>query len=53
MKKGIDVYDDFNNISNNSIDCIISNHAMEHVPLPLNSLKDLYSKLKPGGKIVL
>ena len=51
--KGIDVYDDFDNILDNSIDSIISNHAMEHVPLPLNSFKDLYKKLKPGGRMVI
>tara|TARA_X000000368_G_C22855954_1_gene634310 strand:- start:137 stop:775 length:639 start_codon:yes stop_codon:yes gene_type:complete len=52
-KKGIDVYDNFEDISNDSIDTIISNHAMEHVPLPLESLKNLYKKLKPNGKIII
>lgn len=53
LKKGIEVYDNFDDILDDSIDTIISNHAMEHVPLPLNTFKDLYSKLKPGGKIVI
>jgi len=52
-KKGIEVYDDFHDISDNSIDCIISNHAIEHVPLPLNTFKSLYAKLRPGGKMVI
>jgi SAM-dependent methyltransferase len=52
-KKGIPVYDNFEDISNDSIDTIISNHAMEHVPLPLNTLKELYKKIKVGGKIVI
>ena len=52
-KHGIDVYDKFEDIEDNSIDVIISNHAMEHVPLPLNTLKDLYKKLKIGGNIVI
>ena len=51
--KGIAVFDNFDEIDDNSIDCIISNHAMEHVPLPLNTLKNLYKKLKPNGKIVI
>ena len=51
--KGIEVYDDFDCIEDNSIDCIISNHAMEHVPLPLTSLQMLYKKLKTGGKLVI
>jgi len=53
LEFGIVVYEDFKDISDNSIDTIISNHAMEHVPLPLNSFKDLYKKLKVGGKIII
>jgi len=41
-KHGVSVYNNFDDISNNSIDAIISNHAMEHVPLPLQSLQNLY-----------
>jgi len=52
-KKGISVYDNFEDISDNSIDTIISNHAMEHVPYPLDSLKELYKKIKVGGKIII
>ena len=51
--KGIEVYDNFNEIEDNSIDCIISNHAMEHVPLPLEILKSLYKKIKKNGKIII
>lgn len=36
----------------NWADCIISNHALEHVPDPLNQIKLLKSKLKTGGKII-
>lgn len=50
---GIDVYDSFDDICDNSIDTIISNHALEHVPLPLDTLKSLYSKLKPSGKMII
>lgn len=49
----INVVDSFDNINNNSIDIIISNHAMEHVPYPLYSLKELYKKLKTNGKIII
>ena len=52
-KKGIAVYNNFDDISNNSIDVIISNHAMEHVPNPFNTLKQLYNKLKKNGKIII
>jgi SAM-dependent methyltransferase len=36
----------------NWADLIISNHALEHVPDPLNQLLILKNKLKTGGKIV-
>jgi len=52
-KHGVLVHDDFDDIQDNSIDCIISNHAMEHVPLPLQILQQLYKKLKVGGTMVL
>lgn len=52
-KHNITVYDNFDDISDNSIDTIISNHAMEHVPLPLNTLKELYKKLISKGKIII
>ena len=51
--KGIMVFDNFDDIEDNSIDCVISNHALEHVPLPLDTLKNLCKKLKVGGKIVI
>lgn len=49
----IQLTDTFDEIEDNSVDTIISNHAMEHVPLPLETLKNLYKKLKVGGKIVI
>jgi len=33
-------------------DLIISNHALEHVERPLDELRKLHPKLRPGGKIV-
>lgn len=50
---GIQVYDDFNDICDNSIDVVISNHALEHVPLPLESLTQLHKKVKNNGKVVI
>ena len=52
-RNNISFYDNFDDIKDNSIDTVISNHAMEHVPLPLTTLENLYSKLKKGGKIVI
>jgi SAM-dependent methyltransferase len=36
----------------NWADCIISNHALEHVPDPLNQISLLREKLKTNGKII-
>ena len=52
-KNNVNVTDNFDDISDNCIDTIISNHAMEHVPLPLETLKNLYNKLKVGGKLII
>lgn len=52
-KKNIKVFSNFDDIPNNSIDTIISNHAMEHVHNPLETFRQLHLKLKTGGKIVI
>src|SRR5690606_7136957 len=49
---GITLYDNADKIEDNWADVIISNHALEHVENPLGEIKELYKKLKPGGKIV-
>jgi SAM-dependent methyltransferase len=37
---------------NLSFDIIISHHALEHVPYPIEALRALRTKLKPGGCLV-
>lgn len=49
---GIKTLSSIQEIENNWADLIISNHALEHVEAPLYELKELYLKLKPGGKII-
>jgi SAM-dependent methyltransferase len=39
-------------VPDNWADIIISNHALEHVHQPLDQVKLVYTKLKPGGKAV-
>lgn len=51
-KFGIEVYANIDLISDNSIDIVISNSALEHVERPLDILKLLQKKLKKGGKII-
>jgi SAM-dependent methyltransferase len=48
----IDVFTSTNEIENDWADLIISNHALEHTLNPLQELKDLYTKLKPDGRVI-
>jgi SAM-dependent methyltransferase len=50
---GIAVFSRIEEIPNQAADVIVSNHALEHVLSPLEILKALQPKLKPGGKFVL
>ena len=51
-KNGLEVYNQVVEVADNFVDVIISNNALEHTHHPLDELKNLYQKLKTGGKIV-
>jgi SAM-dependent methyltransferase len=51
-EKNIEVYPDLSSLKNLSIDTVISNHALEHVPFPLFSLSEIYRVLKVNGIFV-
>jgi len=51
-KSGINSVESMNKIKDNYVDVIIPNHALEHTGRPLDILKQLYLKLKKGGKII-
>lgn len=51
-QSGISVYSSAAEIPENSIDVIISNHALEHTFFPLEEIKKLKSLLKENGKII-
>lgn len=53
QRLGIEVYADVNEIAENSITVVISNHALEHVLCPLQTLKQLRVRLVSGGRLVL
>jgi SAM-dependent methyltransferase len=40
-------------VEDNSVDIVISNHALEHVPHPLSALREIRSKLVCGGRLML
>lgn len=49
---GITTYPEVKDVSDEWADIIVSNHALEHVDHPYSVLKELFTKLRPGGKIV-
>ena len=50
---GIKTYMELDEIPNNYFDVIITNHALEHVPTPFETLCKLKDKLKSGGKLII
>jgi len=49
---GLNVTNNWDDIEDESIDKIISNHALEHILDPHETLKKLYKKLKPNGYLI-
>ncbi len=52
-ENGIVCFSDIKKIENNSIDIIISNHALEHVENPIIIIAEFKRVLRKNGKIVL
>jgi len=50
---GVEVFETLAEIPAGSVDLAVSNHALEHVFSPVQILRDLATKLKLGGKLVL
>jgi SAM-dependent methyltransferase len=47
------VFEDLDMVENDSVDVIISNHAIEHVPCPLNEILKCSRCLKQNGSLIL
>lgn len=52
-RNGVLIYASTAEVPDASVDIIISNHALEHTHRPLDELKALLTKLKPGGKLCI
>ena len=52
-RKGYRVHADLSEIDDNSIEFIYTLNVLEHIKDDISVLKDLYSKLKPGGKLFI
>lgn len=49
----IDFHQSLSDVADQSKDLVISNHCLEHVPHPLDSLQQIFRKLRDGGKLVI
>ena len=52
-ENGIEVHSSIEDIDENSVDTIISFHALEHTHNPLKEMQGLYKALKKGGKAII
>ena len=52
-KEKYDAYQDISKVPFNNFDVITLFHVFEHLTEPLETLKLTYSKLQPGGKIII
>ena len=52
-ERGIECKRNLNEIDKESIDTLFMFHSLEHLPSPRLVLKELKSKIRPGGKIVI
>lgn len=52
-RKGIRMYAAAADVPGDSVDVVVSNHALEHVLSPIDELRELYRALHPGGRLVL
>jgi SAM-dependent methyltransferase len=53
IKRGIVAYSQLEEIPSGTIDFVISHHALEHVPFPIQALREIHRTLKPGGLLIL
>ena len=52
-RNGITCFATLDDIDDETVDVVISNHTLEHVPSPLETLRGLALKLKPGGLLLV
>lgn len=53
LRLGLECFPDLRDVPERIADVAISNHALEHVPSPIDALRQLGSKLKPDGVLLL
>lgn len=50
---GLEVFADISEVPDGAADQCVSNHALEHVPYPIQALREIRRVLKPSGRLVL
>jgi len=51
-ENGVEVYEKIDDVPNDYVDVAISNNALEHTLQPLAELRELRTKIRPGGRII-
>lgn len=52
-RNGLEIFSELSEIPTESVDKVISNHALEHVASPLEALTKIRNVLRPSGKLLL
>jgi SAM-dependent methyltransferase len=52
-ENGLACFETLHAIEDSTVDIVISHHSLEHVPSPLQSLREIEPKLKPGGLLLI
>ena len=53
LSRGIEAFASCETLGDKSVDIVISNHALEHIPSPIEALRQIHRILKPGGILML
>lgn len=53
VRNGVECHPALDEVTDGIADAVISNHALEHVPFPIEALRQIKIKLKTGGLFVL
>jgi SAM-dependent methyltransferase len=51
--RGLEVFESLGEVADETVDVVVSNHALEHVPYPIAALVEMRRVLRPGGLLVL
>lgn len=53
IQQGVECYESLEAVADNSVNVVISNHALEHVLFPIGILKGLINKLQANGLLLV